>query len=34
MLDASTHRLGDSVGRLKAAELRDLDAALLLVLGL
>ncbi len=30
----SPERLGDSVGRLDAAELRDLDAALLLVLGL
>jgi mRNA interferase MazF len=27
-------RLGDSVGRLSASELRDLDAALTLVLGL
>jgi mRNA interferase MazF len=30
----SPERLGDSVGRLNADELRDLDAALLLVLGL
>lgn len=30
----SPERLGDSVGRLSAAELRDLDAALLVVLGL
>jgi mRNA interferase MazF len=30
----SPDRLGDSVGRLNAAELRDLDAALALVLGL
>jgi mRNA interferase MazF len=30
----SPDRLGDSVGRLSASELRDLDEALLLVLGL
>ena len=30
----SPERLGNSVGRLSAAELRDLDAALLVVLGL
>ena len=30
----SPERLGDSVGRLSAAELRDLDAALMVVLGL
>ena len=30
----SPDRLGESVGRLNAAELRDLDAALTLVLGL
>jgi mRNA interferase MazF len=30
----SPERLGDSVGRLSASELRDLDAALALVLGL
>lgn len=30
----SPDRLGQSAGRLDAAELRDLDAALLLVLGL
>jgi len=30
----SPDRLGDSVGRLSAAELRDLDAALAIVLGL
>ncbi len=30
----SPERLGASVGRLGAAELRDLDAALLVVLGL
>ena len=30
----SPDRLGDSVGRLRAAELHDLDAALALVLGL
>jgi mRNA interferase MazF len=30
----SPERLGDSVGRLSAAELRDLDAAIALVLGL
>jgi mRNA interferase MazF len=30
----SPDRLGDSVGRLNASELRDLDAALALVLGL
>jgi mRNA interferase MazF len=30
----SPDRLGASVGRLSAAELRDLDAALVLVLGL
>ena len=30
----SSDRLGDSVGRLGAAELRDLDTALALVLGL
>ena len=30
----STERLGESVGRLSARELRDLDAAIALVLGL
>jgi mRNA interferase MazF len=30
----SPERLGDSVGRLSASELRDLDSALALVLGL
>ena len=30
----SPHRLGQSVGRLNASELRDLDAALALVVGL
>jgi len=30
----SPDRLGESVGRLSAGELRDLDAALMLVLGL
>ena len=33
-LSVTNDRLGDSVGRLDAAELRDLDAALALVLGL
>jgi mRNA-degrading endonuclease toxin of MazEF toxin-antitoxin module len=31
---ASIERLGGSVGRLSASELRDLDAALVLVFGL